>query len=484
MCGWQATPRSRLVSSRVTRVAAVPARPWSVPTVATDLALRPTRLARGAERAWRPAAAALALITSLTALVVAGLVQPNWFGMIDLAVYRSVGAAVLHGQPLYSAHPAGSLLPFTYPPFAGLLFAPLAAASWPVAQVLAGLTWLACLTAVLVMCLAAAEVGVAAPRAGWRETGWQRAGWRGIGWRGIGWRGIGWRRGGWSGVPVLLAALAAAVWLEPVRGTLAYGQVNLLLVALVLADLTGRLERLPRGVLIGVAAGLKLTPGIFAVYLLLTGRPRAAGAALASFLGTVGLGWLLLPADSAQFWGKLWLDPGHVGGVPYAGNQSLYAALTRLLGGTHQAGLPWVLAAVLVGAGGLAVAAATHRAGQELAGIALCGLTGLLISPISWNHHWVWVLPGTVVAVTAAARRPTRGRLARLACWLAPFLVGPIWWVPHGGDQEYHHHGLQLLLGNAYLLAGLGALGLAAARVVQRRWTTPADTRFPVRLRA
>jgi alpha-1,2-mannosyltransferase len=272
-----------------------------------------------------------------------------------------------------------------------------------------------------------------------------------------------------------MAAVAAAVWLEPVRGTLAYGQINLLLAALVLADLTGRLERLPRGVLIGVAAGLKLTPGIFAVYLLLTGRPKAAGTALGAFLGTAALGWLLLPADSALFWGKLWLDPGHVSGVPYAGNQSLYGAATRLLGGTDQAGLPWLLAAVLVGAGGLAVAAATHRAGHELAGIGLCGLTGLLISPISWNHHWVWVLPGTVVAVAAAVRRPTRARLARLACWLAPFLVGPIWWVPHGGDREYHHHGLQLLLGNAYLLAGLAALGLAATRVVQRNRAAQRD---------
>jgi alpha-1,2-mannosyltransferase len=448
--------------------------------VVTDFAVRPPAPTRRAERAWQPAAAG-GLALSLTALVVAGLVRPNWFGMIDLAVYRSAGAAVLHGQPLYSAHPAGSRLPFTYPPFAGLLFVPLAAVSWPVAQVLAGLSWLACLAAVLWMCLDAAAVGAAArgPGGAGGSGGVGRSGGPGriaaAGW----WRGAGWSRGA-----VLLAAVAAAVWLEPVRGTLAYGQVNLLLVALVLADLTGRLERLPRGVLIGLAAGLKLTPGIFAVYLLLTGRRKAAATALVSFLGTVVLGRLLLPADSAAFWGRLWLDPGHVGGVPYAGNQSLYGALTRLLGGTHQARLPWLLAVAVVGAGGLAVAAATHRAGQELAGIALCGLTGLLVSPISWNHHWVWVLPGTVVAVAAAIRRPTGARLARLAAWLAPLLVGPIWWVPHGGDQEYHHHGSQLVLGNAYLLAGLAALGLAAIRVIQRTRATPGDNRLPVRLPA
>jgi alpha-1,2-mannosyltransferase len=401
-----------------------------------------------------------ALLVSLTALVVYGRIWPQTFNMIDLQVYRAGGAAVLHGQPLYSAHPAGSQLPFTYPPFAGLLFAPLAAVSWPVARAAVAVAWLACLIAVLVMCL---------DQVGYRPAGGGRPG-----------------RAGWAAwlrSPVLVAGLAAAIWLEPVRGTLGFGQVNLLLVALVLADFTGRFPRLPRGVLIGIAAGLKLTPGIFAVYLLITGRRRAAAAALASFLGTVAVGRLVLPGASAQYWGKLWWSPEHVGGVAYAGNQSLYGTASRLLHGAHQGRL-WLPAALLVGVGGLALAAAAYRAGQELTGVSLCALTGLLLSPISWSHHWVWLLPGTVVAVGAAVRRPTAARLARLGGWLAVFLLGPIWWVPRGGDAEYHERGVQLLLGNAYLLAGLGALALAGARAVQRHRAAalPPGTAVPGRV--
>jgi alpha-1,2-mannosyltransferase len=386
------------------------------------------------------------LAGSLIMLALAWVRYPSWFNMIDLQVYRAGGSAVLHGQPLYAAHPAGSQLPFTYPPFAALLFAPFAAVSWPIAQALVGVAWLACLVAVLIMCLD--QVGHRPAGRGW--VGWLRS-------------------------PVLLAAVAAAIWLEPVRGTLGYGQVNLLLVTLVLADFSGRFPRLPRGVLIGIAAGLKLTPGIFAIYLLVTGRRRAAGVAFASFLGTVAVGRLVLPAASARYWGKLWLSPEHVGGVAYAGNQSLYGLASRLLHGSHQ-GLPWLLAVLVVGGGGMALAAGAYRAGQELAGVSLCALTGLLLSPISWNHHWVWILPGTVVAVAAAARRPTAARLIRLAAWLAVFALGPIWWVPRGGDVEYHEHGVQLLLGNAYLLAGLGALGLAAVRAGRSASTRDRET--------
>ncbi|HVQ92090.1 MAG TPA: glycosyltransferase 87 family protein [Mycobacteriales bacterium] len=443
----------------------VPSRPW-----------RAARLGRPGLA--RPLAGA-ALVASVGTLVLLAVLWPDRFNMIDLQVYRAGGAAVLHGQPLYSAHPAGSQLPFTYPPFAALLFAPFAAVAWPVAQIAVALAWLACLGAVLVMCLE--QVGyrppgrVAGPagvRAGTVGRGGLAAGWaRRVGpGRPVGAVGrSGWAD--WMRSPVLLVAVAAAAWLEPVRGTLGFGQVNLLLVALVLADFTGRCPRLPRGVLIGVAAGLKLTPGIFAVYLLVTGRRRAAATAFGAFLGTAAVGRLVLPEASAKYWAKLWLNPEHVGGVAYAGNQSLYGTASRLLQGVHQGGL-WLPAALLVGCSGLYAAAAAYRAGQELTGVSVCALTGLLLSPISWSHHWVWVLPGTVVAVAAALRRPTGARLARLAGWLAVFALGPIWWVPHGGDIEYREHGVQLLLGNAYLLAGLAALALAAARAGQRRRDT------------
>jgi alpha-1,2-mannosyltransferase len=366
----------------------------------------------------------VALAVSLVALVVAYRLEPGWFALVDLAVYRAGGAAALHGTSLYAAPLVGSL-PFTYPPFAAALFAPVALLGWGAAELLSVALWLGCLWAVVRMSLDAAL-----------------------------------RRR----VPAGLVALVAAgvVWLEPVRGTLGLGQVNLLLVALVLADLTGRTGRLPRGVLIGIAAGIKLTPAIFAVHLLLTGRRRAAGTALASFVATAVAGWVLLPADSARFWTVLWWRPEHIGGVPYVGNQSLNGFFVRVLHGTEPARLPWLAAGLLVAALGLAVAAATHRAGRELAAIGLVGLVSVLVSPISWSHHWVWVLPGTIAAGAAGF---SWARLARLLAWLLPMLTGVVWLMPHGGDREFRYHGWQLLIGNAYLLAGLAVLGLAGWRV-------------------
>jgi alpha-1,2-mannosyltransferase len=202
--------------------------------------------------------------------------------MIDLAVYRSGGLALRHGEPLYSAHPDGSLLPFTYPPFAGLLCVPLAVLDWTAARV--AITALSLAALVLAAHLSVHSAGLRVPGA-------------------------------------TTAAVGAGLLLEPVRATLSFGQVNLLVMALVLTDLTARTHRRSCGVLVGIAAGIKLTPLIFLPYLLLTGRRRAAGVALASFAGTVLAGWLVLPAESARYWLHLVAEPDRVGGVGYSGNQ-------------------------------------------------------------------------------------------------------------------------------------------------------------------
>jgi alpha-1,2-mannosyltransferase len=366
----------------------------------------------------------LLLAVSLAALVLAYRAEPAWFAMVDLRVYRAGGAAALHGTSLYAGPMVGTL-PFTYPPFAAAVFAPAALLGWGLARLLSAALWLGCLWAVVRMSL---------------DTALRRR----------------------ASYGLIALVTAGTVWLEPVRGTLGLGQVNLLLVALVLADLTGRSGRLPRGVLIGIATGIKLTPGIFAIYLLLTGRRRAAGTALGTFAATAAFGWLLLPGDSVKFWSLLWWKPEHVGGVPYVGNQSLNGFFTRILHGTEPARLPWLAAALLVACLGLAIAAATHRAGRELAGIGLVGLVGVLVSPISWSHHWVWVLPGTIAAGAATF---SWARLARLVAWTAPLLGGVIWLMPNTGNREYGYHGWQLLVGNAYLAAGLAVLGLAGWRV-------------------
>lgn len=361
---------------------------------------------------------------AIAGLVLAVLVgrHPDRWSMIDLRVYRAGGDALLHGAPLYSAHPDGSLLPFTYPPFAGIVCMPLAALPWTAARV--------------VLTVASAVALVAVARASVRSAG-----------------------GSPAAVP---AVVAAGLLLEPVRATLGFGQINLLLMALVLLDLTIGRDRPSCGVLVGLAAAIKLTPLIFVGYLLVTRRPRAAATAAATFAGTVVLGWALLPAESTRYWFHLVAEPDRVGGVGFSGNQSLLGALTRLMDGSGAARPVWAVAALPVAGLGLAVAAGLSARGRELAGIAACGLTGLLVSPISWTHHWVWALP----AVIAAAYEP---RLrAGVAAFGLLFVLAPLWWPPHGGDAEYRHSALERFVADSYVLAALAVL-VAGAVLLSRR---------------
>lgn len=351
--------------------------------------------------------------------------EPGPFGMVDLAVYRAGGQALVDGTPLYSAHPEGSLLPFTYPPFAGLLCMPLAAVGWTGARLLMTAASLAGLALLARAAIASGGARRPAPAG------------------------------------ALPAVLAVALLLEPVRATVSFGQVNLLIAALVLVDLTVRAHRPSSGVLIGLAAAIKLTPLVFVPYLFLTGRRRAGLTALGTFGATVAVGWLLLPAASVAYWSGMFASPERVGGVPYSGNQSLLGGLARVLGGVADARPVWLLAAALVGTLGLLVAARVAATGRELGGAVLCGLTGLLVSPISWTHHWVWVVPAAVAGAYLVADRPARRRVvpgAALAGGMLLFVAAPVWWPPRGGDREYTHSGLDLLTGNAYLLAGLAVL--------------------------
>lgn len=185
---------------------------------------------------------------------------------VDLHVYRMGGAAVLHGGDLYRLRFAW--LSFTYPPFAAVVFAALAAVPWSVAAAL--------LTGASAVALPVAlYLGLRLPRPR-REPA-----------------AVAW--------PLALAAAAGAIWLEPVRTALTYGQVDILVAAAVLYDLTRPDTSRYKGVAIGLAAGLKLTPAIFVAYLLITRRYRAAATAAAAFAGTVAVGFAVLPASSVWY---------------------------------------------------------------------------------------------------------------------------------------------------------------------------------------
>ena len=384
--------------------------------------------------------------------------------MRDLAVYRNGGLIVRHVAPAYDAHRASPLydwtgqngVQFTYPPFAAVVFA--------VASVL---SWTAMRWAMTLVSLAALGLSL------WLVFG-----------------ALGYTDRPRVRLGATLGVSALALLTEPVQQTLALGQVNLLLMLLVIVDLLtglGGRTRWWHGIGIGLAAGVKLTPLIFIPYLLLTRRYRQAAVAAGVFVATVALGYAVLPKDSGTYWVHgLFLKANRIVFLGTRGNQSLRGAVTRLAGSVTSGTAPWIAAAILVVIAGLVAAAVLYRAGYPVPGMLACALTGLLVSPLSWDHHWVWVAPAIALLAHQGAR--ARGRV-RAAWWVTGGVLvlvfgawpqlwdlsqsgltpaGLTWYGPTHffatGDQpwypEFHWHGLQLLAGNSFVLAGL--IGLAA----------------------
>jgi len=230
-----------------------------------------------------------------------------------------------------------------------------------------------------------------------------------------------------GGAVVTLAALLIGViaWLEPLRLTAELGQINVVLLVLVAVDLLGRGKW--SGVGIGLAAGLKLTPALFIVYLLVTRRFRAALVATATFAATVGLGFAVAPADSATYWlhGRF-DDVNRISHDPLA-NTSLSGLLLRLHGSPTVA----TVASIVVAAVGLLIAAMAYRRGQAVLALAIVGLASAAASPFSWSHHWVWFAP---LVVHLGYRGYVAGsRAAAVAMWLLCALLGG-WIVFTAGD--------------------------------------------------
>jgi alpha-1,2-mannosyltransferase len=316
--------------------------------------------------------------------------------MVDMLVYQAEGAAVVHGHDLYAMRLPGWDLAATYPPFAALMFAPSA---WLKASTLR------IVVMVVNIGLLAVAVHLSTKLAGWPARRYRAA--------------------------VVLLGTGFGVWLEPVFTTLQYGQVNLGILCLVLWDMTRSDADRLKGVGIGLATAIKITPGLFVVYLLLTGRIRAAAVSVAAFLGAALIGVVALPSASWGFWTKYLWDSRRVGDQRLVDNQSLRGVAARLLHADHP-GFIAVLAAALVGLLGLAVAVAAGRSATVMRradawGAVATALTALLISPISWTHHFVWCVPLLVLLAAEARSWPARGVLTLVAVaflsyamWLAP----------------------------------------------------------------
>jgi alpha-1,2-mannosyltransferase len=355
----------------------------------------------------------------LLALALVNVVVHTGGRHIDLEVYRFGVQAWLAGGDMYGTLPETSdhiTLPFIYPPFAAIVLLPLAVAPWLLA-------WSALLA------LSTAALGLTffvVARRLWPSGG----------------------RGGALSVASIALPLALAVQpgkaidfsrpappipafaLEPVMQTIEFGQVNLLLMALVALDVLVVRTRWPRGLLIGIAAAIKLTPAAFVLYFLLRRDYRAAAVAAVSTAVVTGLAFLIAPGPSWKFW----LDnpAGGVSGSPFFTDQNFQAVLARAgVDGTLKTVL-WL--ALSVGLLALAVPA-IRRAPAPLALMATAGVA-LLVSPTSWSHHWVWVAPFLLVAAASAWRARSFTWLGVTLASAAVFVVAPHQLdLPHEGTN-------------------------------------------------
>jgi alpha-1,2-mannosyltransferase len=347
----------------------------------------------------------------------------DWY---DLNVYSNAGL-IARNSPLrlysWRLHPG---IKFTYTPFAALLFAACSLLPWAV------LRWL--MTAVSLGAL-----GV---------TLWLTLG-------ALGWRGR--RR-----ATALAGIAAASLWTEPVQRALHLGQIELLLMVLIVWDMCQPDRRWWKGAGVGVAAGIKLVPLIFIPYLILAGRLRQAAAATAAFLGSVVIGFALLPHASAKWWlTGYFLHANNVGDVKSLLNQSLLGLVARSIGSVRHATPAWLGLSVVIVVLGLGAAAVLDRAGRTVAGWLTCALTGLLVSPISWDHHWVWVVPAMALFTDTALR--ARGA-ARWAWWgLAVAMAALLGaWAPLPLGEIYAlHGGISVIGSNLFVLVGFVMLAVA-----------------------
>lgn len=365
----------------------------------------------------------------------------QWAGYIDLQVYRNGARVWLDGGDLYGPlPPSGGLgLPFTYPPLAALFFTPLAMMPLWLAGPATVLVSVVCLGLTLWVVSNTLEPVPA------RIVRWA----------------------------LVIGGVALLGLSEPVRQTYNFGQVNLVLMTAITLDVLLRRPVWPRGMLVGIAVAIKLTPAGFLLYFLVRRDWRSAITMVLSALGAVGVGVALFPHESAEYWSRVIRDTGRIGPPAFAGNQSLKGMVFRLGLGEPASTRLWLTLSVIA----VALAAvvmwrllhAPQVTGLERATALLVNaLAVLLVSPVSWSHHWVWVAPALPVALIWLHRAGlTRTRIAVAAAITLIFLVGPHWLLPHSAQREHGWALWQQLIGSSYVLVAF--TGLAVAAICYRR---------------
>jgi alpha-1,2-mannosyltransferase len=425
-----------------------------------DAGSSPGETAAAQPSSWRNACWLLLQLPALAALGYAGwrLVGTTPY-RIDIDVYRMGGQAWLDGHPLYSHNakfhtPIGLNLPFTYPPLAAVFFAPFAWLGMPAASVTITLITLALLLVSTMMVLTGLGV--------WTTT------------RVV--PGPAWLRRWW--LTTLIVAWAT-LYLEPIQANFAFGQINVVLMTLVIAECVPRRTPWPRGMLLGLGIALKLTPAVFLLYFLLRRDRRAVLTSLASVVAAIAAGFALAWRDSCEYWTHTVRNTDRIGSASLNTNQNIAGTLARLGLDEHQRFLPWVLACFLVLALTVWAARRALRAGEPVLAVICIALFGLAVSPVSWSHHWVWMLPAVLVTGVLGWRRRNVALAVVSAAGAAVMVWTPIDLMPK--HHEVSASWWRQLVGASYLWWALATIVAAGATVAVRRAveTTPHASSAP-----
>ncbi|MEU8656684.1 glycosyltransferase 87 family protein [Actinoplanes philippinensis] len=347
-------------------------------------------------------------------------------GLVVLAVYRNsyFDSRVYHGAIVYWFRDGGMVYDFlrpgtpygfTYPPFAGMVMWPMAVLPLLMVMILATVGT-AITTGLLVWWLAGPEI----------------------------------QRRGWPVTFAVAIGFCLALAFEPVRETISFGQVNTLLLALVAGDMILGLDRGRKwaGVGIGLATAIKLTPGVFILYLLVTRRWRALGTAVGTATGVTLLAGAIFPDESREFWTSALWDTNRVGVLRIVSNQSERGFLARLQIETIESKVWLACVLVTLAVWVWRVARAPH---DVVGGLALTGIVGCLLSPVTWIHHWVWVIPALVRCLFLFDSDRVRFALGAAAYVLMTSHITWLWEKPPIPPME-------LLGANVYVWFGLALL--------------------------
>ncbi|MGH3674860.1 MAG: glycosyltransferase 87 family protein [Mycobacterium sp.] len=378
---------------------------------------------------------------------------------IDIDVYRMGGRAWLDGRPLYAdgamfTTRAGLDLPFTYPPLAAVAFAPFAWLPLSVAGAAITLTTLVLLIASTVIVLTRLDVWPSSSStAVTAEPAWLRRCW------------------------LATAIVAPAViYLEPIRANFDFGQINVVLMTLVIADCVPRRTPWPRGTLLGLAIALKLTPAVFLLYFVLRRDTRALLVTAASAVVGTLAGFAFAWRDSLEYWTDTVRNTDRIGTATLNTNQNIAGALARLGLGEGERFVVWTLACFAVLAVTIWAARRALRAGEPVLALICVAMFGLVVSPVSWSHHWVWALPTVLVTGVLAYRHshPLLGVVT--AAGLALMVWSPITLMPE--HRETAASLWRQLAGGSYVwwaLAVIVVAGTVSARAATRPQATVSD---------